>query len=153
MTLERTTVAGGVSSVARIHSAEAADQTLIHCALRNLVRGVPMCFVRHACEAESLYRRALTQTQDRIELVEAFRVFPRSVVVPGLHADQQMAVAYARRCTEHDALIVIAAHGHARDVLRQRVEVVQVCAACRCKIALVRKIRTLAKIDAADQLG
>ena len=142
-----------VAAVGRIDRTEPADQAGADRAIGDLVGGIPLAVIAHRRQREAVDLIALAVAQHAVDLLVVIGMDPRTVVVRHFERGDHVAVSHLRRRGKHRALVAFAAHLDVCDRSLERVGVVDVRRPGGRKVALIRIVRTLGKLDAGHELG
>src|SRR5277367_3583631 len=124
MPLRLQTVALRIASIRGIQRAEKTNQR--HGVLRDLIAGVPFSMVAAGGDAETTRVSAAAVCQKAVEFVVVVRMLPWPIIVIDLAAVQQIARAQLLRYAENDAAKSVHAAFDDEEVLRQRLEKLEV---------------------------
>jgi hypothetical protein len=144
-------VAARFAAVGAVDRIEAADAAVVHGALRNLVGRIPAAVVGHGRHAPAVVGVAAAVAQHAVQLAVIVAAGERAVVVQGFQRIGEGAAGGIGRCRHRRARVAVLAQADGGDVARQPVGIGDVGAAGGGEIAVARRIRALAVIEARGQ--
>src|SRR3954471_11609429 len=144
-------VARCLASIAWIDGAEATDQSTRNGPLRDLIRGIPVRLVCHACDGNAVCLVATAVAQHGIQFSEIFGVIPRTILAQELNSIKQCAAANVRRPRQQRAFVVMLSQRYGTNGMRERTRVMNICRAGGTEVANFGVVGSLAVIDGRNK--